>query len=299
MLEALRHLCEAGAARAFFALPYAARLRLARAAARLWAGLDRKRSFSTLENLCRAFPVAGSEELLALRRGAYDNFALLAAEFPDLRGVNRDTEGGFFDWGGNDKIIESLLAEGRGVLFVSGHIGNWEACAAALAARGYVQGGIARPLDNPRLDRLVREVREGWGATAWDKSGALLRLYNALISGGGTGLLVDQDAGGNGEFVPFFGHPACTYTTHSDLALRSDAPLLPVAAHRTGRTRFKISLGEILRPDPAAEFDTERARLLRQTNLEIEKLIRRDPAQYLWQHRRWKTRPKSRPAGGK
>ncbi len=191
--------------------------------------------------------------------------------------------------------LRAALDAGRGVLVVSGHLGNWEVMGAAGMGVGVHPVSVYRPLDNPLLDAWVRSLRGSEGSDVVEKHGAVRGLLKALRAGRCVALLIDQDARGHGVFAPFFGTPASTIPTPAELALRTGAAIIPGFALRTGpgfryRTWFEPALE--VRAD--AEHDAEVLRVTAELNRRLERAVRRAPEQWLWLHRRWKTRP---PAG--
>lgn len=289
----IRHMVEYTMVRAIIGCPYSLRRLLCRSAADIYLSLDRKRHNVILENLHRVFPDLPEDAIARIVSASYRHLAQLCAEYPEIRRFSMSTVDKYVDWGNDAEIIENLLAKGRGILFISGHVGNWEVCAAALATKGFLTGGVVRTLDNQLLDNLIRSFREHTGAGAWDKTGAVPKMYAALRDGKGVGMLIDQDAGRNGVFIPFFGTPASTYPTHVDLAQRAGAPLVTMAMYRTGPLRYRFTIGDITFPLDRSHAISGRMKQLEAVNRSLERLILREPTQYLWQHRRWKTRPQA------
>ncbi len=231
-------------------------------------------------------------EVMAVVRDMYRHLGIMLAEFVRIPTLTIEDTDRLVEWDGNDVRIREMLARGKGAIFATGHVGNWEVCGAVFALKGFSSGAVARPLDNPYLDRYVKSVRQSRGQRIWDKFGVLRRLVKTLKNGEGFGILVDQDAGQRGLFVPFFGIEASTIPTHADLALLTGAPIMAVGFHRIGGPmRFTVRCGPPRWPDPAADKEQERHRLLALVNADLEAIIRRDPSQWLWLHRRWKTRP--------
>jgi len=151
---------------------------------------------------------------------------------------------------------------------------------------------VYRPLDNPLLDAWVRRTRGDVGQTMIPKHGATRPLLKALRAGGMIVLLVDQDSGRHGVFAPFFGAPASTIPTPAELALRTGATILTGASVRVG-PGFRYA-GEFEPPVDVRDTGDHAADLLcitTEINARIEGVIRRAPEQWLWSHRRWKTKP--------
>jgi KDO2-lipid IV(A) lauroyltransferase len=276
-------------AAALHALPLGAAVAAGRLLARTLYHADRRHRERCVEAI-EASLDRPAAEAVGLARRMYEHLGTMLAEFPRLprlRGAGLDA---CVDWGEVPQRAQALLAAGRGAIYVSGHIGNWEAGGAAFAARGLSVGAIARPLDNRFLDRWVRSVRQTNGQVIWDKWGALRSALRTLKEGRGFGILMDQDGGKDGVPTTFFGRPCSTWPTAAELARRTGAPLVAAALQRTAPMRFEAVMGEPFHARPDAEPAAETARLLQRCNDELEALIRRRPEQWLWLHRRWKTR---------
>jgi KDO2-lipid IV(A) lauroyltransferase len=187
--------------------------------------------------------------------------------------------------------LDAALAKGRGVVALSAHLGNWEVLGAALAARGYTVSVLAREIFDPSSDRLLNEWRRRLGLSVYRRRGGLLPVVRALRSGGIVGTLVDQDTEGPGMFVEFFGRPAKTPIAPFILARRSGAALVPMWIFRepTGRHRVRIL------PEMAEPETTDPREALQRTigawHRILEAAIREHPEQWVWHHRRWKSRP--------
>ncbi|WP_051670410.1 lysophospholipid acyltransferase family protein [Bryobacter aggregatus] len=182
-------------------------------------------------------------------------------------------------------------ALGKGVLFATGHIGNWELSAFAHAYLTEPMSVVVRPLDNPILDALIKRYRTLSGNRILDKQDFLRGILKALANNEAVGILIDQNTmPENGAFVDFFGIPASTGTTFAKLAHKTGAAVLPgYAIWSEKRNKY------ILRFDPifpmSGDVATDTANLTRH----FEGVIRQYPEQWLWLHRRWKTRPAGSP----
>ncbi len=230
-------------------------------------------------------------EYRALARDFFRHLGRLVAEGVRLRQLTAENIDEYVDWGPRFPALQQLLRESPvGCFFTTGHIGNWEFTGAACALKGLLVGSIARPLDNPLIDRLVNRYRENSGQRIWTKKGALTNILRAIRKKESIGILVDQDAGNDGVRVPFLGRPASTVTAIADLAIRTGAPIVPSAIQRTaGTMRFRANIGEFIIPDKKADPAQERLRILTALNAELSKIIESAPEQWLWSHRRWKT----------
>jgi len=157
---------------------------------------------------------------------------------------------------------------------------------------------IARPLDNPVLDRRLVQLRRGTGNAVIPKRRAVRETLRALARGAGVAILIDQDAGVDGVFVPFFGRLASTTPTLALLALRTGAPILPVFARIDADGTIVVHIEPVIEPRPTEDRDDDVRRLTSACTEIVEHWVRRSPEQWLWMHRRWKTRPPEGPAVG-
>ncbi len=196
---------------------------------------------------------------------------------------------------------ENFLAgqqRGRGVLYLTGHIGAWELSSFAHALYGFPLHYMARPLDNARVDALVNHYRCLSGNQPIFKNESARALLKILKESGTVGILADQNTmPEEGAFVDFFGKPACTTTGIARVALHTDAAVVP------GYAIWDDSIAKYrLRFEPAVELvrtgDSERDIFVNTQRFAkvIEEIIRKHPEQWVWVHARWKTRPKGEPA---
>ncbi len=192
--------------------------------------------------------------------------------------------------------FENLAAAGRrgkGVLFLTGHMGAWELAPFAHALYGHPLHFLARPIDNRRVDALVNRYRCLSGNSPIDKNQSARAMLRILRDGGTVGILADQNTSlEEGVFVDFFGIPACTTAGLARLALHTDAAVVPGyiywdAALRKYRLRFEPAVELVRSGDEAEDIRESTARFSRV----LEDYARRFPDQWLWVHRRWKTRP--------
>jgi len=186
-----------------------------------------------------------------------------------------------------------MLDPDRGLIMLTGHYGNWEILGYVLATFGFETTSIARPLDNPYVNDWVMGVRERQGQRIIDKKGATTEVTDLLEQGKAVGFIADQNAGPKGMFVDFFGRQASTYKSIGLLAMQYKTPVVIGYARRIkDRFQFKVGVQEIIQPaDWADQPDPLRYITQRYTHA-IEQMVGDDPGQYLWVHRRWKTRPK-------
>jgi Kdo2-lipid IVA lauroyltransferase/acyltransferase len=252
------------------------------------AAKERRR---TLEHLAIAFPELTDAERRRLGRDCFVHLGRCAAEATHVerflegpRAIRIGPEG--------RAVLDAALADKKGVVAVSGHIGNWELMAQVVAKHGYDVSGIAKPLYDPRLTRWVDAERARSGLTViWrrDESSAkeMLRVFRR---GGILAMLIDQDTRVQSVFAPFFGRPAHTPSAAAALALRTAAPVVVCWMHRVGAEHVvsfeRLELGGL--PE---ERDAAVLALTARMNARLEAAIRLRPEQWVWMHRRWKTRP--------
>ncbi len=185
-----------------------------------------------------------------------------------------------------------VLFTPRPIMMVTAHFGNWEILSYVIGRLGFAGHVIARPLDNPYVDRWLRRWRESTGQTLVAKNGEFELIEGALVKGGILGTVGDQDAGSRGLFVPFFNRPASTHKAIALLALRHEPLVVVGAAVRIGSgLRFRGYAEDVIDPiDYRGRPDAIRAITIRFTEA-LERMIRRHPEQYFWLHRRWKHQP--------
>jgi KDO2-lipid IV(A) lauroyltransferase len=181
--------------------------------------------------------------------------------------------------------LDRPIREGRGVVALSAHLGNWEVLGAALSARGYPLHVVAAKLFDRRSDRLLNAWRGAHGVHVHHRTGGLAPLLGVLRAGGIVGTLADQDVPGRARWVDFFGSPARTPVAPFVLARRTGAALVPIWIRlgSDGRHHVRV-LPEIL---PSSSLSD----LLSQWHAVLETAIRAHPEQWVWYHRRWKSPP--------
>jgi KDO2-lipid IV(A) lauroyltransferase len=260
--------------------------------------LDGRHRRTALEAVARAFPEKNAAEHRAVVRGCYRHLCLAALEFARLAWLPRERVAEL--WALTDeqvRFFEDVADRKDAVIFITGHVGLWEMCGLGSTARGFPLYSIARPLDNPGINEIVNRVRERFGQRILAKRGALRAALRALKEGISVGMLLDQDAGRRGVFVPLFGRPASTLPTAAEIALRSGARLICASAWRDEAAGVhRLRIGRIIEPGkwegPRDErYRAEVERITAEYTLEIENAVREHPEQWLWLHRRWKTRP--------
>jgi KDO2-lipid IV(A) lauroyltransferase len=220
----------------------------------------------------------------------YEGLGRMLYYFSRFGTRNRGNIGEWIEYEGFEHYREAK-ARGRGVLFATGHLGNWELSAFAHALMTEPMNVVVRPLDNPLLDELVKGYRTGSGNKILDKQDFLRGILKALGNNEPVGILIDQNTlPENGSFVDFFGIAACTGTTFAKLAHKTGAAVIP------GYALWDAKKGKyVLRFDPVFEMSGDVVGDTARLAKHFEGVIRREPGQWLWLHRRWKTRPEGEP----
>ena len=249
-----------------------------------------------MRNLQMAFPEKSRRERTRILRGVFTSFGRQAAEISLFPKYTRENVSKVVVYDGFENF-ERALARRKGVLFLTAHIGGWELSAFAHSLQGHPLHVVMRPLDNVHLDRLTRQYRTMHGNMMVDKDDFVRGLLSAMKAGETVGILMDTNmTPPQGVFVDFFEIPACTASGLARIALRTDAAVIPGftiwdPALRKYRLRFEppVQLIRTGNDDSDAVANTALFTKI------IEEYIRKYPDQWLWVHRRWKTRPEGQP----
>ena len=247
---------------------------------------------SALQSLNTAFPDLPLEARHRMARGCFAHLGRCVFELACIRQMDPRI-GEWVEWTEDERLLlERALARGRGVVFVSGHVGNWELLARRVALAGLPASTIAKESTDWRLTRMVERFRmQGRVESIWrGQPGAAKRMLRVLKSGEILGLLIDQDTAVQSVYVPFFGRPASTPRAAADLALRTGAAVVVGFCQRKEDGRYRLSMKEIS-PLQTGDANNDAVALTRAMTAEIEGAIRRTPEQWVWMHSRWKTQP--------
>lgn len=243
-----------------------------------------------MKNLSLAMPELGEERHSQLVDGCFASLARLIgtlAHFPSIDASNvRD----WIDYEGFEHFVEAKR-RGKGVLFATGHLGNWELSAFAHALMAEPMSFVVRPLDNPRLDAMAVRYRTLSGNRLLGRNDFARPLLAALKNNEAVGILADQNvAAAEGVFVDFFGIKACVDAGLARLAAHTGAAVIPgFAVWRGDLRRFVLKFYPPVAISGDPQADTQAIQTA------IERAIREYPDQWLWIHRRWKTRPPGEP----
>lgn len=248
------------------------------------------------ENLSIAFPEWDRSKRERVARDMWTHLFLMVAEIAHTpRKVTRNTWRNWVELEHDEVILSALLSEGPKVV-ISAHYGNFELGGYLLGVFGLPTHTIARTIDNPFVDRYVNQFRGRTGQYILPKNGSREEIERVLSAGGVLTLLGDQHAGAKGCWIDFFGKPASTHKAVSLFTLSYDAPTVVVGVQRLGLSALRYRISGVDSVDPKApnfEFGTIPL-LTTWFTRRLEEVIRREPSQYWWVHRRWKGEPPKR-----
>jgi len=249
-----------------------------------------------LRNLEMAMPEKTPRERRKIVRGVFRTLGRQLADvcqFPNYDRKNIDTLAVYEGF----EAFDAARARGKGVLFLTAHLGGWEIGSFMHSLHGNTMAVVVRPLDNPYLDRLVMHYRTMHGNRTFGKDEFARGLLSAMKAGETVGLLMDQNmTPPQGVFVDFFGIPACTASGIARVALKTDAAVVPAftiwdPVLGKYRVHFEPAVPLIRTQDNEADVVANTAKF---TKI-LEEFVRKYPDQWLWVHKRWKTRPEGQP----
>jgi KDO2-lipid IV(A) lauroyltransferase len=272
--------------------PRAFALRAGRAVGALaCAFLPRLRRHAEI-NLRLAFSDLDERERRRIRRGVFRNLGRLLGEISQFPRLNAENISSIVIYEGLENYLNAVT-EGRGVILLTGHIGAWELSVYAHSIYGHPMSFLARRIDNPLVERLAESYRAKFGNRSIDKRGSVREVLKTLKSGGVVGILADLNTSREeGVFCDFFGMKACSTAGVATLALRTGAVVLPGyliwdEKSRIHRLHFEPPVETINTGNQKEDVIANTARYAEV----LESVIRRHPDQWLWIHRRWRTRP--------
>jgi KDO2-lipid IV(A) lauroyltransferase len=248
---------------------------------------DRRHRRTALANVAAAFPDRPASEQRAIVRRAFAHFGQLLFAMLKFSTMTPEAMLARVEFEGEDRVRRAH-AQGRGVLFVTGHFGFWEIQAMVHALRLPPMAVLARELDNRALNDLLERIRTRTGNAVIYRQGTLRRVLRALQDGRGVGILIDQHIlGRDAIYVDFFDRPAATTAAVAALALRTGAPVIPLFALPLGHGRYRMIYEQAVEPPSGEDADAVREFTQRCTDV-LEMYVRRHPELWLWMHRRWR-----------
>jgi Kdo2-lipid IVA lauroyltransferase/acyltransferase len=251
-----------------------------------------------MRNLAFAFPKHPLAARRRILRGSFLNLGRMAAELAHLPRLSDDQLRAMVRFEDEDWWREAVTWErSTGVLALSGHFGNWELLVYAHGRRGHPVHMVHRAIANPLVDRWLNALRARAGTRMIRKNAGAGGVLHALRERALLVLPIDQNSTrGLGVFVDYFGVPASTNAGMARIALKTDAPIVPVFIVREGRTaRHRVHVLPILQVERTGDAEEDVRRNTQRFTTVFEEMVRRYPEQWLWMHKRWKTRPTGEP----
>jgi len=249
-------------------------------------------------NLQIAFPELPQHSRDRIARKSFQNTAMNLLEISRLPLLSAANISSIADYDADNGLVNyfAARAQGKGILYLTGHFSSWELLPAAHALHGYPLSFITRPLDNAVLERYLLKIRQSKGNQVINKKHSARQILMNLLSGGTAGILMDQNTSlQEGVFADFFGIPAATSTSVALFALRTEAPVLAgyLTPMRRGRYTIKfLPPVEIVRTgDKGHDIQANTQRF----NEVLEQIVREQPESWLWGHKRWKYQPPGNP----
>ena len=249
-----------------------------------------------LRNLEIAFPEKSEAERTQILKKAFCNLGRVMATVSKFGELNTGNISDLIEYNVDPAYLaayEKIKADGRGRILLGGHIGNWELQAFSYSVVFEPISFLARKMDNPRIEEMILAIRTRFGNKQIDKTNSATQIMRVLRSGGTIGVLADVNSHPKeGVFVPFFGIPACTAGGVAMLAIRANAVIVPAfAIWDETRGKYFMAHDQIIEPvnsgDRKRDIEETTALFVAAT----ERIIRAYPEQWIWIHRRWKTRP--------
>jgi KDO2-lipid IV(A) lauroyltransferase len=247
-------------------------------------------------NLRLAMPEKGKREHRKIIRGVFRTLGRQLADFcqfPSYNGQNIETLAVYEGY----ESFDRARARGKGVLFVTAHMGGWEVGSFAHAIYGNSMKVVVRPLDNPYLDRLVNGNRTLHGNKTFGKQEFARGLISAMRAGETVGVLMDQNmTPPQGVFVDFFGVSACTASGIARVAMKTGAAVVPAFTIWDPVLRkYLVHFGPAVQLEHSGDYEQDVVANTAKFTKVIEEFVRKYPDQWLWVHKRWKTRPPGEP----
>jgi Kdo2-lipid IVA lauroyltransferase/acyltransferase len=258
---------------------------------RLFYHASAKQRIIALHNLRGAYPEKSVDEIEVLAKGVYRHMGIVLAELFEMPYITRKT---LHEWADAEGLehLEKAFAQGKGVLSIVAHFGNWELMTVAVPLMARPMQIIYRPLDSPVMDNLLGWSRTKHGNSLIPKGGSGKKIIRLLRENNAIGILSDQNVDKNeGAFVDFFGRPACTSVGTAVLAMQSGAPVLPAFMPRMPDGRYKLIILPAVEITSTDNYESDLIVNTQRFTKVVEDMVRKYPDQWFWIHQRWKTKP--------
>ena len=276
-------------------LPQDLSLKIGRFLGLIFYKIDKKHRKHTLNNLKIAFPTKTENELTDIAIKFYKNLGMV---FVEIFRLNKYKESNVDDFVESDfDHIKNIYGE-QGILLLTAHFGNWELLAKTFGLKGYKGNVLARPLDNPYIEKILYDLRTASGnKVIYNRENAVKNIIKALNEKEIVGFLPDENASKRiGVFVDFFGVKACTMPGMANIAAKTKLPVVPAFIVRIKGKDGNYSKHRLIIEPPldikyTSDRKTDTMNILKLFNEKIEDIIKQYPEQWFWIHNRWKTRP--------
>lgn len=244
------------------------------------------------ENLSHVFPEKSEAERLELTRDMWHHLFLMVCEIAQAPRKIHDTNWRDYVYIRDKKIMTEYFLDWRPVVLMTGHLGNFEQALFITGILGIPSYAVARPLDNPLLNRWLQHFRESRGQFILPTEGSARDVQRVLDAGALLSMLGDQHAGNKGCWVDFMGRPASCHKAVALFTLTQKAPMIVTYGVRRGKPlHMEIGCNGIADPESLDDSIADVRSLTQWYNQRLEELVRLDPEQYWWMHRRWKEKP--------
>ncbi|MEZ6138975.1 MAG: lysophospholipid acyltransferase family protein [Zavarzinella sp.] len=256
--------------------------------------VDKRHREVARDNIRHAFPHLANqpERVDAMVRGCYHHFCLMLVELMFIpRRLHQENWRKYCSEKNLGAVLDRLVAE-RPLLIVTCHFGNWEVAGYVMGTTGFRSYAIARVLDNPHLEKYLKQFRQKTGQTILAKKGDFDQITSVMDANGKIATLGDQDAGPRGLFVDFFNRPASTHKAVALMSIQFNAPMVVVGVPRVGGPmQYEIICEEVIDPIDYVNESNAVKKMTERFTQAIERLVVQHPEQYFWLHRRWKHQP--------
>jgi Kdo2-lipid IVA lauroyltransferase/acyltransferase len=262
---------------------------------RVFFRLDRKHRLRSIDHVRLAFPDWHEDRVIGVARRSCQRFLQLAIEMVFM--PRRITKSNYERHLVRNHSLspQDMFYARQPMVLVTGHFGNWESAGYFISLEGHAIAAAARPLDNPLINDWLLALRRRHGMNViekWDR--ADVKIVRALENREAIAFIADQNGGERGVFVPFFGRLASTPKTVGLLAISRALPVICGYGRRIERYRLKYEIAtvDVIRPEEWADHADPLFYITARYVRAIEQMVRAHPEDYLWMHRRWKSRPR-------
>lgn len=274
-------------------MPRRTAIALLRTLARITFSLAKRSRNKTIKHLTMAYENEKSPtEIKAIAKDVFLHFFTATADFLRLPVMIRQGINKFVTVEGIEHLDKAIASTKTGIMMLTAHFGNWELLGAWLAQNGYPMRVVGMPLFDPRLDKILVDTRNQAGYTNIARGSGTRGIIRSLRDGHPIGMLIDQDTNVQGNFVTFFGRPTYTPTGPLILARKFNVPVVPIFMHLCDDFSYHIECKEQVNLEYTDDEERDLLVNTQKCSDVYEEVIRKNPEQWAWIHKRWKTQPK-------